>query len=196
MSMLKRVLKDRTEKRLATWIGVLRAADHEARSAGHARVGSEHLLLALVAAGGGRGARWLRENGSNVGELRHQIRQAVDARGGDPQQVAPNDLRAAGLGHLDIPAGARDLASIPPRGRTAFKRMARDHRMTPEALAVIDTATEHAHARAQLQPREERQLVDDDLAFGLAMTRGTRAYDLLREHGLEPAELRDAVAPT
>ena len=196
MNMLKRVLKDWTEKRLATWIGVLRAAEHEARSAGHSRVGSEHLLLALVAAGGGRGARWLRENGSNAGELRHQIRQAIDARGGDPQQVGPNDLRAAGLGHLDIPAGATNLASIPPVGRTAFKRMARDYRMTPEALAVIDTATEHAHARGQFQPREERQLVDDDLAFGLATTRGTRAHDLLREHGLQPAGLRDAVAPT
>lgn len=156
---------------VGTWVPVMLAAQTEQRVAGHRRIGSEHLLLALVEVGSGPSARWLREHGCEVHDLRRRVRAAIDQRAGDPQGVGVADLEAVGARGLPLRPGARE-----PR---RFRGRERDY--SPEAGAVLETMVEHVQdTNAGLRARR-RRLVEDDLAYALAMTRGTRAQDVLRE---------------
>lgn len=180
MKTITDVLERWAEPRVGSWARVLRTADEEARAAAHTRIGSEHLLLALVGAGEGQAAQHLRQLPVDADQLRELIVQAVDERGGDPQELGPADLRAAGLGQLE----SGPIPSAVPRRRglrAIFHRGRRTRAWTPEALAVLDTATEHAHANNGERPPAQRTLTDDDLAVVLATTRGTRARDLLEQ---------------
>ena len=52
-------------------------AEKEARKLGHGQVGTEHLLLALVAAEGSRAGRTLRQAGATLGGCRTKVREVV-----------------------------------------------------------------------------------------------------------------------
>ena len=180
MKMITDVLERWAEPRVGAWARVLRAADEEARTAAHTRIGSEHLLLALVRTGQGQAAQRLRQHPVDADRLRELVVRAVDARGDDPQELGPADLEAAEL----EPLASGPMSSATPRRRglrAVFHRGRRTQRWTPEAMAVLDTATEHAHADNHDRPPAQRALTDDDLAFALATTRGTRARDLLEQ---------------
>ncbi|HSK23294.1 MAG TPA: Clp protease N-terminal domain-containing protein [Egicoccus sp.] len=164
---------------------VLAAADLEAGAAGHARVGSEHLLLAIVAAGAGRGATWLRARGVDAATLRVAVRRAVDERAGDPGGIARDDLAALGLD---------DLPMRPAGGPTpATRRRGRGLPWTEEARAVLDRAGEEARCRPGLAPSRRRRVTEDDLLAALATVRGIRARDLLHDLGIAPDRLRAAI---
>lgn len=89
MNAISSVLQRWAEPRVGAWARVLRTAEEEARAAAHTRIGSEHLLLALVRAGQGQAAQHLRQLPVDVDRLRKLIVRAVDARGGDPQELGP-----------------------------------------------------------------------------------------------------------
>jgi ATP-dependent Clp protease ATP-binding subunit ClpA len=165
------------ERTVGPWQRVLVAAREEAERAGHRRVGTEHLLVALVAGGEGRAAIWLRGQGCDPAALRERVRAAIDGRSGDPQGVDPADLAPLG-----IHAGRGAFGGAPPPPRRWLRR---DRELlAPETRAVIETATERAHGRGQ------RHLGADDVAAGLAGTRGTRAQQLLRDLGVDLEQLR------
>jgi len=183
MKVITTVLERWADPRVGTWARVLRTADEEARAAAHTRIDSEHLLLALVRAGEGQAAQHLRQLPVDADQIRELIVQAVDARGGDSQELGPSDLEADGLEHLD-PAPGPSAAPRRRGLRAVLHRGRRTRRWTPEALAVLDTATERAHLNNHERPPAQRSLTDDDLAVALATTRGTRARDLLEQFEL------------
>lgn len=167
---------------------VLAAAHLEAGAAGHARVGSEHLLLAIVATGAGRGATWLRARGVDAAMLRIAVRRAVDERAGDPGGIARDDLAVLGLDDLPMaPAGG----SAP-----VTRRRGRGLPWTEEARAVLDRAAEEARHRPGLEPSRRRRITEDDLVAALATVRGIRARDLLLHLGIAPERLRAATRTT
>ncbi|GAB3440177.1 hypothetical protein GCM10027570_05440 [Streptomonospora sediminis] len=67
-------------------------AQHEARTIGHRRIGTEHLLLGLLTDGNSTGARALHEHGTGIDALRTLVRQEV------PPQAAAPDPEPAGVG--------------------------------------------------------------------------------------------------
>lgn len=174
-----RALRSWREWTTGAWVPVLLAAQREQRAAGHRRIGSEHLLLGLVIAGSGPAAAWLRDHGCEPDGLRRRVRAAVDARAGDPQGVAAEDLAVIGADRLPLRPGAAE-----PSGR---RRRDRDY--SAEALAVLHTTFDHARDADATQRPTRRRLLDDDLAVGLATTRGARARDLLHELGIDADEL-------
>jgi hypothetical protein len=160
------------------------AADLEAAAAGHTRVGSEHLLVAIVAAGAGRGATWLRARGVEAAWLRGAVRRAVDERAGDPAGTAVTDLAALGLD---------DLPMLPSRGVAGpAPRRGRRLPWTDEAGLVLDRARDEARRRSGVVS-SRRRVGEDDLVAALAATRGIRARDLLHDLGIAPERLRASV---
>jgi ATP-dependent Clp protease ATP-binding subunit ClpC len=63
---------------------VLELASREARDLSHDYIGTEHILLALMRAGEGAGARVLRGTGVEFADIRHQIRRLM--HGGQESQ--------------------------------------------------------------------------------------------------------------
>jgi ATP-dependent Clp protease ATP-binding subunit ClpA len=81
-------------------------AEREARSLGHQRVGTEHLLLGLLADEGAPAAAALRNAGATVAAARRKVSEAVGpgAPGNEPSSTSPRANRALGR----APRFARD----------------------------------------------------------------------------------------
>lgn len=81
-------------------------AEREARSLGHQRVGTEHLLLGLLADEGTPAAAALRDSGATVAAARRKVGEAVGpgAPGSEPSSTSPRANRAVGR----APRFARD----------------------------------------------------------------------------------------
>ena len=149
-------------------------AEHEANAAGHRRVGSEHLLTALVGVGDGRGATWLRSQGLGAAEVRALVRRDLDRRGGDPHGFDPDDLEGLGL----APGAALVSTPLPSRRRRFW---------SPDVAAVVHTAYETAGRVGRRAP------TDDDLLLGILDTRSCRARRTLVRLGVDLDRLRAAL---
>lgn len=157
-----------------TWHRIVLGAEHEVNAAGHRRVGSEHLLVAIVGLGDGTGATWLRARGVEPAHVRALVRDEVDRRGGDPHGLDPRDLRELGLPPMRIPV----VGGVSQRRRRHW---------SPDAAAVVHTAYESARRAGRRAP------IADDLLLGLVDTRGCRAHRTLVRLGVDVAELRAIV---
>lgn len=169
MSRRRRTRSPRLLRR--TWHRIALGAEHEATAAGHRRVGSEHVLTALVSVGDGRGATWLRSQGLEAAEVRAFVRRELDRRGGDPHGVDPRDLEELGL----APATALASAPLPPRRRWFW---------SPDGAAVVHTASETARRVGRRAP------TDDDVLLGILDTRSCRARGTLVRLGVDLDRLR------
>lgn len=87
----------------------LALADQEARLLGHDRVGTEHLLLGLLADEASPAARALREAGATIAAARRKVTEAVGAGtpGATPSSSSARASRAIGR----APRFARDLGA-------------------------------------------------------------------------------------
>ncbi|AXI76374.1 Clp protease N-terminal domain-containing protein [Peterkaempfera bronchialis] len=159
---------------------VVMLAQQEARSLHHPRVGTEHLLIALLDEGSGPAARVLRGHGLDPADLRGRIADPADD-GLDPQALATlgidlDQVRRAteesfGPGALD-PRGHRTGRM----GRTPF--------------------TDRAKKTLELSLREalrlkHRHIGTGHLLLGLLREGSGRASRLLADTGTDPDALRD-----
>ena len=64
-------------------------AQEEARSLQHDHIGTEHLLLGLVAEGGGVAARALRDLGADTASMRARLRSEAGPGGEEPENHIP-----------------------------------------------------------------------------------------------------------
>ena len=87
-------------------VQVVEAAETEARSLGHGRIGTEHLLLALLAYENGIASAVLTGAGASLGPVRRKVIEAVGAAGraAAVQEWTPRAVRAIGR----APRFARD----------------------------------------------------------------------------------------
>ena len=74
---------------------MLEAAEAEARELGHVRIGTEHLLLALLADESGGASSRLRAAGATLAGARHKVGEAVVVRGRPPSGSLPQSPRAS-----------------------------------------------------------------------------------------------------
>lgn len=104
---------------------VVSRATTEARSLEHPRVGTEHLLLGLLADEGGVPAEMLRSVGANLVTARHKVVEAVGADAGSPTSGA-------------LPFTARAQRALERAGR--FSRKEREPEVTAGhvLLGVLD----------------------------------------------------------
>lgn len=74
---------------------MLEAAEAEARELGHVRIGTEHLLLALLADESGGASSMLRAAGATLAGARNKVAEAVVVRGRPPSGSLPQSPRAS-----------------------------------------------------------------------------------------------------
>ena len=108
-------------------------AQEEARQLHHPRIGTEHLLLAMLSAGGGPGALVLRDHGIETTDVRRRVVAIVGGPGGDLDEAALatlgidlEEVRRAteasfGPGALD----AGDHRTAMPKGHIPFGKRAK-----------------------------------------------------------------------
>ena len=159
------------------------AAQREASALDHGWIGTEHLLLALLADGDGRAARVLRDFAVDVAWARGEVERIVGR--GDP------DLDADALATLGI-----DLDAVRERVERTFgagalsRRRCRRGLMTGGALPF----TARAKKALELSLREAIAMGDDHIGsehvlLGLAREGDGVAGGILRSRGID----RDAV---
>ena len=159
------------------------AAQREASALDHGWIGTEHLLLALLADADGRGGRVLRDFGVDVAWARSEVERIVGR--GEP------DLDADALATLGI-----DLDAVRERVERTFgagalsRRRCRRGLMTGGALPF----TARAKKALELSLREAVAMGDDHIGsehvlLGLAREGDGVAGGILRSRGID----RDAV---
>ena len=159
------------------------AAQREASALDHGWIGTEHLLLALLADADGRGGRVLRDFGVDVAWARSEVERIVGR--GEP------DLDADALATLGI-----DLDAVRERVERTFgagalsRRRCRRGLMTGGALPF----TARAKKALELSLREAIAMGDDHIGsehvlLGLAREGDGVAGGILRSRGID----RDAV---
>lgn len=171
--MFERFTKDARE----TVVG----AQAQARDLGHGRIGTEHVLLALLDADDGT-ARTLRAHGLDTAALRARV-AAVGGRDGD---LDPDALRAIGIdldavrraaedsfgeGALDAPPGER-------RGRRSHLPFSK------EAKKALELSLRHAIRL------KHNHIATGHILLGLLHDDDFRAVRLAWESGADVAELR------
>ncbi len=118
---------------------VIVIAQDEARALCHHYIGTEHLLLGLLAEGRGPAAQLLNERGLRAGDLRHRILLIVGGEGLDPEALATlgidlDEVRRAT--EAAFGPGALDSTGLkPPTGHIPF---------TPRAKKVLELSLREA----------------------------------------------------
>ena len=132
---------------------VVKQAQVEARELRHDRVGTEHLLLAMVAEGGGLAARTLREAGATYVDLRARI---VGYEGTGPRELGDADAAALRAIGIDLDAvrrkveesfGEGALRPPTPSRRGLFRRRIGEHiggTFSPRAKKVLELSLREA----------------------------------------------------
>ncbi len=112
---------------------VMALAEAEARALGHAHIGTEHLLLALMVDEGGQVARDLARAGATLHPARAKVAEAVGRNSADPGGVHPADT-----GGPALPLTARASRALERASRFCFQR--RDGEVQPVhiLLGVLD----------------------------------------------------------
>jgi len=163
------------------------AAQREASALDHGWIGTEHLLLALLADADGRGGRVLRDFGVDVAWARSEVERIVGR--GEP------DLDADALATLGI-----DLDAVRERVERTFgagalsRRRCRRGLMTGGALPF----TARAKKALELSLREAIAMGDDHigsehLLLGLAREGDGVACRMLRSRGIDRDTVRAAL---
>jgi len=163
------------------------AAQREASALDHGWIGTEHLLLALLADADGRGGRVLRDFGVDVAWARSEVERIVGR--GEP------DLDADALATLGI-----DLDAVRERVERTFgagalsRRRCRRGLMTGGALPF----TARAKKALELSLREAIAMGDDHigsehLLLGLAREGDGVAGRILRSRGIDGDTVRAAL---
>jgi ATP-dependent Clp protease ATP-binding subunit ClpC len=188
---------------------VVRAAEHEARTLRHTRIGTEHLLLGVLSRPDGPGARALAALGVTLGQARAQVMRIV----GLPETPSPPELaltppardalagalrEAIELGGTTVGAEHVLLAVLRERDGVAV-RILRDAGVDPRSLRdEIAKATAEAAATADARTAGETAgapVAALDAAVGAhallgVLAAGGPAAALLREHGVDEAAVR------
>ncbi|WP_242887377.1 Clp protease N-terminal domain-containing protein [Actinomadura litoris] len=172
--MLERFTKDARQ--------VVTDTQVQARELGHRRVGTEHLLLALLT-GGGAAAETLGRHGLDAADLRARIVRAAE------EPLDPEALRAIGIdldavrqateetfgaGALDVPAGAGRPRGV-LRGHIPF---------TPEAKKSLELGLRQAIRLKQ------KHIAPGHLLLGLLHDESFPSARLLVGAGVDLGELR------
>ncbi|OLT24943.1 hypothetical protein BJF79_44610 [Actinomadura sp. CNU-125] len=172
--MFERFTKDARE--------AVTGAQGQARDLGHGYIGTEHLLLALVAADGGT-ARTLREHGLDAAALRARL---GEAGGGDLDGDA---LRAIGIDLEAVRRATEDsfgegALDAPGRGNG---RPQAHLRFTKDAKKALELSLRHAIRLKQ------KHINAGHILLGLLHDDDFRAVRLTWESGADVAELRSDI---
>ena len=181
----------------------VRVAQEEARRLGHASIGTEHLLLGLLAEPDGIGARALVALGLSPDGLRAEVERAAGPGEGSPaghlpfrhesKKVLELSLREAlGLGHNYI--GTEHIALGLVRqgeGVAAQVLLRRGADLPAVRQEVVRLLLLGQAGRARAKPSKEGLLADIEALYEeIVRLSGEvhRLTELLREHGIEPDE--------
>jgi ATP-dependent Clp protease ATP-binding subunit ClpA len=180
---------------------VVAAAEQEARTLHHTRIGTEHLLLGVLGRTDEAGARALARLGVALGTARAQVMRSV----GLPDAPSPPTLpmtppardalagalrEAIELGGTTVAAEHVLLALLRERDSVAV-RVLRDAGVDPrrlrEEVAAVATATEPAaEGAARPAPARADGAVGAYALLGV-LAAGGPAAELLRAHGVDEA---------
>jgi ATP-dependent Clp protease ATP-binding subunit ClpA len=185
---------------------VVRAAEHEARTLRHTRIGTEHLLLGVLSRPDGPGAHALGSLGVTLGQTRAQVMRIV----GLPETPSPPELpltppardalagalrEAIDLGETEVGAQHVLLALLRERDSVAV-RVLRDAGVDARRLreAIAAAAQESGggagsvDSASRAAPAPQHPLGAYALLGVLAA--GGPAAKLLRAHGVDEAAVR------
>jgi ATP-dependent Clp protease ATP-binding subunit ClpA len=184
---------------------VVAAAEHEARTLRHTRIGTEHLLLGVLGRPDEAGARALAKLGVTLGAARAQVMRIV----GLPETPSPPTLpltppardalagalrEAIELGKTTVASEHVLLAVLRERDSVAV-RVLRDAGVVPTRLREeIAAASTAAASRATAAPAGAAApplgaTVGAHALLGV-LAAGGPAADLLRSHGVDEARVR------
>jgi len=164
---------------------VVVGAQEHARTFGHARVDSTHLLLA-VADGGSAGARVLTALGVHADELREAVRERPDPEAFSDEEAAA--LRSVGIDleeirrSVDLAFGSGALDRPPRRGT----RLTGHIPFTREAKRSLELSLREAIRLRQ------RHIGTEHLLLGMVRDDRSGAAVLLARRGVTPHGVRQA----
>jgi ATP-dependent Clp protease ATP-binding subunit ClpA len=124
-------------------------AQEESRSMQHGHIGTEHLLLGLLAADGGTARRVLTANGLTTDGVRASIQRIVATPGTILTDEDAAALRTVGidvdavLRRIEESFGADALRGPAPQGRGLFRRRGKS-RFTPRAKKTLELGLREA----------------------------------------------------
>jgi ATP-dependent Clp protease ATP-binding subunit ClpA len=163
------------------------AAQEHATAFRHDVIGTEHVLLALVARDDEAG-RLLRQLGLDAAGVRDDIRRVV---GEGPEPDAAFDADALGTIGIDLGAVRRRIeASF---GEGALERAARRRGCGGSAFGVAPDLKQALESARRSAVGQERPLTAGAVAIGLAEQHDSIAARILGAHGISPARLRSAL---
>jgi ATP-dependent Clp protease ATP-binding subunit ClpA len=178
-------------------------AQEEARAFGHPWLGTEHLLLGVLAEPGAPGVSVLTDLGVTVDTGRAALRQLVGLGRGGLGESDAEALRALGIDldevrrrvEASFGPGALDH---PPRPRARRRRPRRRSRCEPAAATghlVFMPRAKRALERAQREAIAlgDRHIGAEHLLLGLLDPKSNMAVELLRHLGAEPEVVRTRV---
>jgi ATP-dependent Clp protease ATP-binding subunit ClpC len=189
---------------------VLAAAEREARTLRHTRIGTEHLLLGVLGRADEAGARALATLGVTLGAARAQVMRIV----GLPETPSPPTLpltppardalagalrEAIELGGTTVGAEHVLLAVLRERDGVAV-RILRDAGVDPRRLreeitaAATELAATSAGATTAGAPAADMDAAVGAHALLGVLAAGGPAAALLREHGVDEASVRALLA--
>jgi ATP-dependent Clp protease ATP-binding subunit ClpA len=160
-------------------------AQEESRALHAARIGTEHLLIALAAAPGGPARAALDATGVGAGELRRAVGELAAA--GPAGRLDADALASIGI---DLDAVRRRVEDTFGPGALDRGVPCRDGRppFTREAKKVLELALRCAIARG------DRHIGPEHVLLGILTSARGGAIDALRRLGVDPERLRDALA--
>jgi ATP-dependent Clp protease ATP-binding subunit ClpC len=181
---------------------VVRAAQDEARRLGHASIGTEHLLLGLLAEPEGIGARALAALGLSLDGLRAEVERTAGRGEGAPgghipfqprsKKVLELSLREAlSLGHNYIGTEHILLGLVREEGVAAQVLATHGVDLAAARQEVVRLLALGPAGRAGTRPSREALVADIDALYEeiVRLAREVhRLTELLREHGIEPDE--------
>jgi hypothetical protein len=182
---------------------VVRVAQEEARRLGHASVGTEHLLLGLLAEPDGIGARALVALGISLEAVRAQVEEIVGQGEGTPaghlpfrprsKKVLELSLREAlQLGHNYLSTEHIVLGLVREgEGVAAQVLLRRGADLAAVRQEVVRLLLLDPAGLARAKPSKEGLMADIDALYDeiVRLSREVhRLSELLREHGIEPDE--------
>jgi ATP-dependent Clp protease ATP-binding subunit ClpC len=192
---------------------IVAAAEREARTLRHTRIGTEHLLLGVLGRTDEAGARALERLGVTLGAARAQVMRIV----GLPETPSPPTLpltppardalggalrEAIELGETTVASQHILLAILRERDSVAV-RVLRDAGVAPgrlrEEIAAASAAAEEARSTGAAAGRTPPAATAIDGTLGAhallgVLAAGGPAADLLRAHGVDEAAVRGLLA--
>ncbi|MFD0774174.1 Clp protease N-terminal domain-containing protein [Streptomonospora algeriensis] len=144
-------------------------AQEEACAAGHGRIGTEHLLLALFAEGGGTGHRALHLHGAEAEPLRTAVRELSPA----PAVAEPE------------PVGSQ--AKPVRRKRGLLRRLHSAGKHIPFSTGAKQALEQSLHVALE---GKDNSITSGHVLLGLLRIPGSTADRVLAEAGIDTATLR------